>query len=148
MGPLAPRSRPDAQERLIGMEGGNFRTSSTAAWPPKLCESIADKIMNMIQDIDKCYENVDHRRLQRGLPETRPHKHRRPLAGESIPRDTRRAKNEPNPHLSGHTSSATCCRKVLSARLPVEATTLVDDGAELDDEAVLRVRRHGGLQKG
>jgi hypothetical protein len=37
---------------------------------------------------------------------------------------------------------------VLSARLPVEATTLVDDGAELDDEAVLRVRRHGGLQKG
>tara|TARA_B110001469_G_scaffold111283_1_gene113388 strand:+ start:713 stop:949 length:237 start_codon:yes stop_codon:yes gene_type:complete len=58
------------------------------------------------------------------------------------------AKPPASRHLSGHTSSATCCRKVLSARLPVEATTLVDDGAELDDEAVLRVRRHGGLQKG
>ena len=59
------------------------------------------------------------------------------------------AKPPASRHLSGHTSSATCCRKVLSARLPVEATTLVeDDGAVLDDEAVLRVRRHGGLQKG
>ena len=58
------------------------------------------------------------------------------------------AKPPASRHLSGHTSSATCCRKLLLARLPAEATTLVDDGAVLDDAAVLRVRRHGGLQKG
>ena len=51
LGPLAQRVRPDAQERLIGRQDGSFRTAATAAWPPKLCESIADMIMSMIQDI-------------------------------------------------------------------------------------------------
>ena len=58
LGPLAPRARPDGQEKLIGRQDGSFRTSATAAWPPKLCESIADKIMAMMQYIDEKTDKV------------------------------------------------------------------------------------------
>ena len=47
---------------LIGRQGGLFRTSAAAAWPPKLCEWVAQQIMTSFKRNSEIGESPDRKR--------------------------------------------------------------------------------------
>ena len=46
LGPLLPFK--GSAERLIGLDGREFKTSSTAAWPPMLCDELANLVTETV----------------------------------------------------------------------------------------------------